>query len=69
MNHTLNSLVTEQPNPQTDHIDQLPSVEIMELINREDRQIGELIQPLIPVIAQAADQIVARFQNGEDCSM
>ncbi|GGH63864.1 N-acetylmuramic acid 6-phosphate etherase [Paenibacillus silvae] len=64
MNHTLNSLVTEQPNPQTDHIDQLPSVEIMELINREDRQIGELIQPLIPVIAQAADQIVARFQNG-----
>ncbi|WP_342553852.1 N-acetylmuramic acid 6-phosphate etherase [Paenibacillus sp. FSL R7-0652] len=64
MNHTLNSLVTEQPNPQTDHIDQLPSAEIMELINREDRRIGELIQPLIPVIAQAADLIVARFQSG-----
>ncbi|KAA8785674.1 N-acetylmuramic acid 6-phosphate etherase [Paenibacillus sp. 4624] len=64
MNHTLNSLVTEQPNPQTDDMDQLPSAEIMELINREDRRIAELIQPLIPVIAQAADRIVASFQSG-----
>lgn len=64
MNHTLNSLVTEQPNPQTDDMDQLPSAEIMELINREDRRIAELIQPLIPVIAQAADHIITSFQSG-----
>lgn len=64
MNHTLNSLVTEQPNPLTDDMDQLPSAEIMELINREDRRIAELIQPLIPVIAQAAEHIVTSFQSG-----
>ncbi|GAB1158552.1 N-acetylmuramic acid 6-phosphate etherase [Paenibacillus illinoisensis] len=64
MNHMLNSLLTEQPNPQTDHIDELPSAEIMELINREDQRIAELIQPLIPVIARAADRIVEAFQSG-----
>lgn len=64
MNHTLNSLLTEQPNPQTDHIDELPSAEIMALINQEDRRIAERIQPLIPVIAQAADLIVEAFQSG-----
>ncbi len=64
MNHMLNSLVTEQPNPLTDHIDELPSAEIMELINKEDQRIAELIQPLIPVIAQAADLILEAFQSG-----
>ncbi|MFC9711246.1 N-acetylmuramic acid 6-phosphate etherase [Paenibacillus sp. NPDC056933] len=64
MNHMLNSLLTEQPNPLTDHIDELPSAEIMELINKEDQRIAELIQPLIPVIAQAADRILEAFQSG-----
>ncbi|MFL0377147.1 N-acetylmuramic acid 6-phosphate etherase [Paenibacillus amylolyticus] len=64
MNHMLNSLITEQPNPLTDHIDELPSAEIMELINSEDQRIAQLIQPLIPVIAQAADRIIDSFQSG-----
>ncbi|MFX3648202.1 MAG: N-acetylmuramic acid 6-phosphate etherase [Paenibacillus sp.] len=64
MNHMLNLLITEQPNPLTDHIDELPSAEIMELINSEDQRIAQLIQPLIPVIAQAADRIVEAFQSG-----
>jgi len=64
MNHMLNSLLTEQPHPLTDQIDVLPSAEIVELINREDRRIAELIQPLIPVIAQAADRIVEAFHSG-----
>lgn len=64
MNHMLNSLITEQPNPLTDHIDELPSAEIMELINKEDQRIAELIKPLIPVIAQAADRILEAFQSG-----
>ncbi|MCM3784594.1 N-acetylmuramic acid 6-phosphate etherase [Neobacillus mesonae] len=67
MNHTshkLNRLITEQPNPKTENIDQLESIEIMTLINDEDQQIAQVIRPLIPDIAKVADRIVESFEQG-----
>lgn len=64
LSHKLSQLITEQPNPRTDHIDQLDSIEIMKLINDEDQQIAKVIRPLIPDIARIADRIVDSFERG-----
>lgn len=64
MNPILDNLVTEQINDKTSEIDSLSSLEIMELINNEDRLVAECIQGLLPQIAAAADYIVGAFQNG-----
>lgn len=64
MEPILGSLITEQPNEDTTHIDQLDSLSIMTMINNEDQQIAGKIHELLPLIAEAADMIVASFQQG-----
>ncbi|CAM4116032.1 N-acetylmuramic acid 6-phosphate etherase [Saccharibacillus endophyticus] len=64
MEHLLGILTTEQPNPNTADIDRLDSASIMTLINDEDRLIAELIRPLVPQIAAAADAVVEAFRSG-----
>ncbi|WDH82928.1 N-acetylmuramic acid 6-phosphate etherase [Paenibacillus urinalis] len=64
LSHKLSQLITEHPNPRTDHIDQLDSIEIMKLINDEDQLIARVIRPLIPHIAKVADCIVETFEHG-----
>ncbi|WP_223067098.1 N-acetylmuramic acid 6-phosphate etherase [Paenibacillus caui] len=64
MEHILSSLTTEQPNENTENIDQLSSEEIMYLINAEDRQIADHVRTIIPQIAKAADMIVESFRAG-----
>lgn len=64
MSHILDSLTTEQPNPNTIRIDQMKSLEILQLINQEDRKVPECVQQLIPRIAEAADLIVDSFRRG-----
>lgn len=63
-NELLQSLITEQPNENTKHIDQLSSEQIMLLINNEDRKVADCIRSIIPHIAKAADIIVDSFRNG-----
>lgn len=57
-------LVTENPNPLTDRIDTLSTVEVLRLINREDAQIAECVRKAIPDIARAVDIIAEAFRNG-----
>ncbi|NEW07849.1 N-acetylmuramic acid 6-phosphate etherase [Paenibacillus sp. SYP-B3998] len=64
MHHLLNELTTEQPNLNTSTIDQLTSEQIVALINNEDRQVADVIQSILPQIAQAADYIVEAFGKG-----
>lgn len=64
MSNILSQLTTEQPHEHTQNIDQLNSVQIMHLINREDSQITDVIHELIPLIAKAADHVVEAFQKG-----
>lgn len=64
MSNLLNELITEQINERTKQIDRLPTVEIVKLINEEDRLIAESLRELIPQIAAAADLIIRSFQNG-----
>jgi N-acetylmuramic acid 6-phosphate etherase len=60
----IQSLITEQPNERTKQIDQLPTEQILTLINDEDRLIADAIRGLIPQLTQAVDRIVESFRKG-----
>jgi N-acetylmuramic acid 6-phosphate etherase len=63
-NTPLGALLTEQPNPHSRGIDALPTLEMLRVINQEDRQVAESIAPELPNIARAVDAIVDAFQHG-----
>lgn len=60
----LSVLITEQMNEQTLHIDECTTLDILRLINNEDRTIADQIQNILPQIASAVDCVVASFQRG-----
>lgn len=60
----LAALLTEQANPVSAHIDELPTAEMLRVMNGEDRKAAESLTPEIPQIARAVDGIVQAFQNG-----
>ena len=60
----LENLVTEQLNPASEHIDRLPTRELLEVINRQDQQVAAAVEAEIPYVAEAVDAIVERFQRG-----
>jgi N-acetylmuramic acid 6-phosphate etherase len=61
---SLHNLLTEQPNPASARIDELPTLEVLQIINAEDRRVADSITPQLPHIAQAIDAIVNAFRNG-----
>ena len=64
MSTKLQGLATEQPNPASNHIDTLPTAEILAIINGEDRTVAAAVAGEIPRIAEAVDQIVERIRGG-----
>lgn len=60
----LAALLTEQVNAASRDIDALPTVEMLRVINDEDRKVAESITPELPQIARAVDAIVASFREG-----
>jgi len=61
---TLSTLITEQRNPNSMHVDSLSALEIVQLMNDEDKQVPLAIEKCLPQIAQAIECIVAAFQQG-----
>mgnify|MGYP000225497938 FL=1 len=61
---TLSTLMTEQRNPNSMHVDSLSALEIVQLMNEEDKQVPLAIEKCLPQIAQAVECIVAAFQQG-----
>ena len=61
---TLSTLITEQRNPDSMHVDSLSALEIVQLMNEEDKQVPLAIEKCLPQIAQAVECIVAAFQQG-----
>ena len=60
----LAQLLTEQRNPRTLHIDQLPTLEALRLMHEEDRLAVESVAPELPRVAAAVDAITERLRNG-----
>ena len=60
---TLSTLITEQRNPNSMHVDSLSALEIVQLMNVEDKQVPLAIEKCLPQIAQADECIVDAFQQ------
>lgn len=61
---TLSTLITEQRNTNSMHVDSLSASEIVQLMNDEDKQVPLAIEKCLPQIAQAVECIVDAFQQG-----
>ena len=60
----LASLLTEARNPATEHLDELPTLAMLELINDEDAKVAAVVRAQLPAVARAIDEIAARFSRG-----
>jgi len=60
----LGRLLTEQTNPHSSAIDAVSTVEMLRLVNDEDRKVAESITPELENIARAVDAIVEAFERG-----
>ena len=61
---TLSTLITEQRNLNSMNVDSLSALEIVQLMNEEDKQVPLAIEKCLSQIAQAVECIVAAFQQG-----
>ncbi|MFP5262331.1 MAG: N-acetylmuramic acid 6-phosphate etherase [Blastocatellia bacterium] len=56
--------ITEQANPKAKDIDRRPTLEIITLINEEDRTVAEAVSRVLDRVAEAVDVIAARLGAG-----
>lgn len=64
MPENLESLLTEQPNPASARIDELSTLEMLRVINEEDRGVAASVTPELPHVAQAVEGIVEALCSG-----
>src|SRR5688500_8777051 len=60
----LDARLTEQRNPRSRRIDQLSTIEIVDLINAEDRMVAVAVGEEREAIAKCIDLVVATFKQG-----
>jgi N-acetylmuramic acid 6-phosphate etherase len=56
--------MTEGRNPATMDIDRVPTIEMLEKINREDRLVADAVAKTLPEIAKTVDAVAECFANG-----
>jgi N-acetylmuramic acid 6-phosphate etherase len=61
---SLDSRLTEQRNPRSMRIDQLSTLEVVDLINAEDRMVAEAVGEEREAIARTIDLVVEAFSQG-----
>ena len=64
MNENFSALTTEQVNPATAHIDSCTTLEMVRLINDEDKKVASAVERVLPEIARAVDKIAESFSCG-----
>ena len=55
---------TEEVNPRTRHIDEVPTAELLRLVNDEDRLVPGAVARALPVLAALVDEAVGRVRAG-----
>lgn len=60
----LEKLATENRNQESLTIDNMSTIEMVQVINNEDKKVAEAVEKELPKIAEAIDKIAERFQNG-----
>ena len=54
----------EKRNPNTTHIDSLPTLEMVSLMHSESKRAFYAIDEILPAVAMAVDRIADGFSNG-----
>jgi N-acetylmuramic acid 6-phosphate etherase len=60
----LDTLLTEQVNPDSGEIDRRSTIEALQIINREDHKVPDAVASEIPQIARAVDRVADCLRNG-----
>ena len=60
----LKTLTTEQRNPSSMNIDARSTLEILSIINHEDKSVALAVESQIPFIVEAVDLVARTFKNG-----
>ena len=55
---------TEMRNERTTHIDKMSTMEMLTVINDENRRSVEAVQAALPQVAKAVDAVAAAFEQG-----
>ena len=64
MNLPLKQFTTESRNTESENIDTLPSLDIVTIINNEDKKVAVAIESILPMVAKAVDVIQQAFLQG-----
>ncbi len=57
-------MVSEERNPRTMDIDLVPPIDVLRMINDEDKTVAIAVEKVIPEIAATVDRIIAAFRQG-----
>ncbi|CAK3643194.1 N-acetylmuramic acid 6-phosphate etherase [Vibrio crassostreae] len=60
----LNTLTTEQRNPESQNIDGLSTIDMVKVINEQDKTVAFAVEKNLPQIAELVDEITDAFQQG-----
>ncbi|GGH76364.1 N-acetylmuramic acid 6-phosphate etherase [Pullulanibacillus pueri] len=60
----LSSLITEQRNTNSIHIDELSTLEVLKIINQEDQKVAVAVEKVLPKIKEAVDFVYSSLLNG-----
>ena len=60
----LGELATEARNPRSERLDELPTLEMLGILNEEDATVAGAVKAVLPKIARAVDEISERFARG-----
>lgn len=60
----LSKMVTESRNAASTHIDQLSTLQMLQVINNEDKQVPLAVEKVLPEIAQLVDKVADAFLKG-----
>ncbi len=58
------NLTTEQRNPASENIDKVSTLEMVKIINDEDKKVAAAVEKVLPQIAEAVDLIAEKISNG-----
>ena len=56
--------LTEQENPRTRGLSELPTEEVVRLMNEEDARVAEAVRLVLPEVARVVDEVAARLGAG-----
>lgn len=57
-------MLTEMPNPNAKHLDQMDTESILRLMNEEDQTVTQAIKKVLPQIAKAVDVVRGKLNTG-----